>query len=83
MAINLEKGQRINLEKSNGTKLNNICVGVNWGAIESKGLFGPRKKPLTWMPAAPYMMLTKRTLMRSTSVKNVPMIMPFSTAATT
>lgn len=40
MAINLEKGQRINLEKSNGTKLNNICVGVNWGAIETKSLFG-------------------------------------------
>ena len=33
MAINLEKGQRINLEKSNGSKLQNICVGINWGAI--------------------------------------------------
>ncbi len=40
MAINLQKGQRINLEKSNGNKLQNICVGVNWGAIEKKGLFG-------------------------------------------
>ncbi|WP_428224743.1 TerD family protein [Flavobacterium sp.] len=40
MAINLEKGQRINLEKSNGTKLQNICVGINWGAIEKKGFFG-------------------------------------------
>ena len=29
MAIKLEKGQRINLEKGNGTKLTNICVGVN------------------------------------------------------
>ncbi len=44
MAINLEKGQRISLEKSNGTKLNNICVGVNWGAIESKGIFGTKKE---------------------------------------
>ncbi|MFH7019060.1 TerD family protein [Flavobacterium sp. FlaQc-47] len=44
MAINLEKGQRINLEKSNGTKLVNICVGVNWGAIEKKGLFGTKKE---------------------------------------
>ena len=34
MAINLEKGQRINLEKSNGSKLTNFCVGCNWGAIE-------------------------------------------------
>ena len=33
MAIRLEKGQRINLEKSNGSKLTNFCVGCNWGAI--------------------------------------------------
>lgn len=43
MAIVLEKGQRINLEKSNGSKLLNICVGVNWGAIETKGFFGQKK----------------------------------------
>ncbi len=40
MAINLTKGQRINLEKSNGSKLKNICVGINWGAIEKKGWLG-------------------------------------------
>lgn len=40
MAINLQKGQRISLEKSNGTKLQQLCVGINWGAIEKKGLFG-------------------------------------------
>lgn len=40
MAINLEKGQRINLEKSNGSKLTNFCVGCNWGAITEKGFFG-------------------------------------------
>ena len=40
MAINLQKGQRISLEKSNGSKLQNICVGINWGAIEKKGMFG-------------------------------------------
>lgn len=40
MAINLQKGQRISLEKSNGTRLEKICVGINWGAIEKKGLFG-------------------------------------------
>ncbi|SDH25960.1 tellurium resistance protein TerZ [Pedobacter terrae] len=40
MAINLQKGQRISLEKSNGSKLQNVCVGINWGAIEKKGLFG-------------------------------------------
>ena len=40
MAIKLEKGQRINLEKSNGAKLSNICVGVNWGAIKKKNWLG-------------------------------------------
>ncbi|MFA6883815.1 MAG: TerD family protein [Paludibacteraceae bacterium] len=43
MAIRLEKGQRINLEKTNGSKLTNVCVGVNWGAIEKKGWFGMTK----------------------------------------
>lgn len=33
MAINLQKGQRINLEKNNGSKLTNFCVGCNWGAL--------------------------------------------------
>jgi len=40
MAINLQKGQRISLEKSNGSTLKQACVGINWGAIEKKGLFG-------------------------------------------
>jgi tellurium resistance protein TerZ len=43
MAIKLEKGQRINLEKTNGSKLQNLCVGVNWGAIESKSFWGGKK----------------------------------------
>jgi len=40
MAINLQKGQRISLEKSNGSKLQSVCIGINWGAIEKKGMFG-------------------------------------------
>lgn len=44
MAINLQKGQRINLEKGNGIKLHNICVGINWGAIEKKNWLGITKK---------------------------------------
>jgi tellurium resistance protein TerZ len=51
MAIKLEKGQRINLEKSNGNKLTEFCVGVNWGAIEyqveESGFFGFGKKKVT------------------------------------
>lgn len=45
MAIRLEKGQRINLEKNNGSKLTSFCVGCNWGVIEvSSGFFGLGKK---------------------------------------
>lgn len=40
MAIRLEKGQKINLEKSGGSKLTNFCVGCNWGAIKAPRLGG-------------------------------------------
>ncbi|WP_086931070.1 TerD family protein [Agarilytica rhodophyticola] len=43
MAISLQKGQRISLEKDGG-QINKMCVGVNWGAIEKKGFFGGTKK---------------------------------------
>jgi tellurium resistance protein TerZ len=43
MAISLQKGQRISLAKG-GNSLEKICVGVNWGAIEKKILFGKIKK---------------------------------------
>lgn len=51
MAINLQKGQRINLEKTGGAKLLQFCVGVNWGAIEYQaeegGFLGFGKKLVT------------------------------------
>lgn len=40
MAIRLEKGQRINLEKETGAKFTSFCVGCNWGAIVKKTFFG-------------------------------------------
>jgi tellurium resistance protein TerZ len=43
MAINLTKGQKIDLIKSSGEALTNFCVGVNWGAIETKGFLGLSK----------------------------------------
>jgi len=45
MAINLTKGQKINLVKESGDKLEKFCVEVSWGAIETikKGLFGKKK----------------------------------------
>lgn len=36
MAIRLEKGQRINLEKNNGSKLTSFCVGCNSGVQSSR-----------------------------------------------
>lgn len=41
--INLTKGQKISLTKENGQKLEKLCVGVNWGAIQKKGFFGGNK----------------------------------------
>ncbi len=50
MAIKLEKGQRINLEKETGSKLTKFCVGCNWGAIlvEKTGFlgFGTKKEEI-------------------------------------
>ena len=45
MAINLTKGQKIDLRKENGEMLTNFCVGVNWGAMETikKSFFGSKK----------------------------------------
>lgn len=40
MAIRLQKGQRINLEKSNGSKLTRFCVGCRWGDVIKKSFFG-------------------------------------------
>ena len=42
--INLVKGQKIDLKKSSGSSLENICLGLNWGMIEKKGFFGGIKK---------------------------------------
>ncbi len=43
MAISLQKGQRISLKKDNGSSLQKMCIGVNWGAIEKTGFFGGKK----------------------------------------
>ena len=43
MAINLTKGQKIDLRKETGESLTSFCVGVNWGAIEKKALWGLSK----------------------------------------
>ena len=43
MAISLQKGQRVSLEKSDGSSLKKVCVGVNWGMIEKKKLWWKEK----------------------------------------
>ncbi len=43
MSINLQKGQRIVLEKKDGSTLNNFCIGANWGVIKGRGIFGGEK----------------------------------------
>lgn len=40
MAINLQKGQRINLKKETGVELKQFCVGCNWGAVTKPGFLG-------------------------------------------
>ncbi len=39
MPISLVKGEKIKLTKDDGNKLEEVCVGVNWGAIQKKVLF--------------------------------------------
>jgi len=38
--ISLEKGQKIDLTKENGHRLQKVFLGLNWGAIEKDGFFG-------------------------------------------
>ncbi len=42
MAINLQKGQRISLEKEAGRSLNRVVMGLGWGMkeVQSKGFLG-------------------------------------------
>lgn len=40
MAINLEKGQKINLQKADGSSLQKVVLGVGWDVAKSKGFFG-------------------------------------------
>lgn len=40
MAVNLQKGQKISLEKEAGGALATIVMGLGWDAVKKKGLFG-------------------------------------------
>jgi tellurium resistance protein TerZ len=40
MPINLEKGQKISLDKEAGGALSRVTMGLGWDAVKSKGFFG-------------------------------------------
>lgn len=40
MSVNLQKGQKISLDKEAGGALTRIVMGLGWDAIKKKGLFG-------------------------------------------
>jgi tellurium resistance protein TerZ len=40
MSVNLQKGQKISLEKEAGGTLGKVTMGLGWDAIKKKGLFG-------------------------------------------
>ena len=40
MALNLKKGDRLNLLKNDGARLEQLCIGINWGVIVEKSFFG-------------------------------------------
>lgn len=40
MSVNLQKGQKISLEKEAGGSLTKITMGLGWDAVKSKGMFG-------------------------------------------
>lgn len=40
MAVNLTKGQKINLKKDNGGELSNVFLGLGWDVAKSGGFFG-------------------------------------------
>lgn len=39
MAVNLQKGQKVDLRKSTGGELNKVMVGLGWDPIKKRGLF--------------------------------------------
>ncbi len=43
MAIELKKGQKVNLEKAQGTSLGEVCVNLNWNQTQKKGFFVKNK----------------------------------------
>ena len=46
MTVNLAKGQRISLQKSDGGALTVVRMGLGWQAAPRRGLFGSRTREI-------------------------------------
>lgn len=47
MAVNLQKGQKVELRKENGGELRSVMVGLGWDEVNQKrGLFAPKPAPI-------------------------------------
>jgi tellurium resistance protein TerZ len=46
MTVNLSKGQRVSLQKSDGGTLTRVRMGLGWDAVKKKGLFGSRSQSI-------------------------------------
>ena len=45
MSVNLQKGQKISLEKESGSKMSKVIMGLGWDVAKAKGIMGFIKKP--------------------------------------
>lgn len=45
MSVNLQKGQKISLEKESGSKMSQVIMGLGWDVAKPKGVMGFIKKP--------------------------------------
>ena len=54
MAVNLQKGQKISLNKEAGGDLNKVVMGLGWDAVKKKGFlgFGSREQEIDLRTAA-------------------------------
>lgn len=47
MAVNLQKGQKVELRKENGSELRRVMVGLGWDEVQRKrGLFAPKPQDI-------------------------------------
>ena len=84
MAVNLQKGQKISLEKEAGGTLTSVVMGLGWDVAKKKGLFGLAVSSLSTLTLpASSSMTTTTPLISSISASWPAATVASSTAATT